>query len=213
MSPLELQRIADGEVTHAQRAELLSKLEPCCEQWRTLALLLLEDKQWANQIAGREFELGFTPHGSVGIVPRVSSKNRWLPAFMKLATAACLTLSLGLAIGSWYSNRSGARLGVSQPASLAESPLSPSMDYQSPWRVRVESPSSTPFEIPLVDAREIDPQLILASNDLEIAKLNQQLKRKGLQLDAQPRMYTGSLQDGRKIVVPIHNVSIKPYGL
>ena len=213
MSPLELQRIADGELTHAQRAKLLSKLEPRSEQWRTLALLLLEDQQWANQIAGQEFELGFTSLGSEGIVPPASSKTRWLPTFMKLATAACLTLTLGLAIVSWNSNRSSARLGVSQPESVTESALSSSMDYQSPWRVRVESPSTTPFEIPLVDAREIDPQLILASNDLEIAKLNQQLKRKGLQLDAKPRMYTGSLQDGRKIVVPIHNVSIKPYGL
>jgi len=39
------------------------------------------------------------------------------------------------------------------------------------------------------------------------------LKRKGYQLDAKPTIYSGSLQDGRKFVVPIHNVSVKPYGL
>ena len=66
---------------------------------------------------------------------------------------------------------------------------------------------------PWVDAREIDPQLILANNALEIAKLNQQLKRRGYELEARPTMYSGALEDGRRIMVPIHNVSLRPYGL
>ena len=88
-----------------------------------------------------------------------------------------------------------------------------SFDYVSPWRVRVENASDRAIEIPLVDAREIDPQLILANNALEIAKLNQQLKRRGYELEAKPTMYSGALEDGRRIMVPIHNVSLRPYGL
>jgi hypothetical protein len=86
-------------------------------------------------------------------------------------------------------------------------------DYVSPWRVRVENATDRAIEIPLVDAREIDPQLILANNALEIAKLNQQLKRRGYELEAKPTMYSGALEDGRRIMVPIHNVSLRPYGL
>lgn len=88
-----------------------------------------------------------------------------------------------------------------------------SFEYVSPWRVRVENASDRAIEIPLVDAREIDPQLILANNALEIAKLNQQLKRRGYELEAKPTMYSGALEDGRRIMVPIHNVSLRPYGL
>ena len=88
-----------------------------------------------------------------------------------------------------------------------------SFDYVSPWRVRVENASDRAIEIPLVDAREIDPQLIVANNALEIAKLNQQLKRRGYELEAKPTMYSGALEDGRRIMVPIHNVSLRPYGL
>ena len=85
--------------------------------------------------------------------------------------------------------------------------------YNSPWRVRVESNNSNPIEIPLVDAREIDPQWIMAGNSLELAKLNQQLKRKGYELEVKPTMYSGSLQDGRTIVVPVHDISVRPFGL
>lgn len=88
-----------------------------------------------------------------------------------------------------------------------------SFDYVSPWRVRVENASDRAIEIPLVDAREIDPQLILANNAIEIAKFNQQLKRRGYELEAKPTMYSGALEDGRKIMVPIHKVSLRPYGL
>ena len=88
-----------------------------------------------------------------------------------------------------------------------------SFEYVSPWRVRVENASDRAIEIPLVDAREIDPHLILANNALEIAKLNQQLKRRGYELEAKPTMYSGALEDGRRIMVPIHNVSLRPYGL
>lgn len=68
-------------------------------------------------------------------------------------------------------------------------------------------------EIPLLDAKEVDPKLVLANEALEFAKLNQQLKRKGYQLDVQPQYFSGKLDDGRKVLVPVHNVSLKPYGL
>ena len=112
-------------------------------------------------------------------------------------------------------DRTEDRAGGSAVAQLVDSIPSSgaSFDYVSPWRVRVENASDRAIEIPLVDAREIDPQLILANNALEIAKLNQQLKRRGYELEAKPTMYSGALEDGRRIMVPIHNVSLRPYGL
>jgi hypothetical protein len=103
---------------------------------------------------------------------------------------------------------------VKNPSAVA--PLADSrnsIEYGSALKVRVERPSTAPIEIPLMDARDIDPKLIFANNSFEIAKLNQQLKRKGYELDIKPTVYSGSLQDGRKFVVPVHDVSLKPHGL
>ncbi|MFM9064172.1 MAG: hypothetical protein ACKOOI_14245, partial [Pirellula sp.] len=99
---------------------------------------------------------------------------------------------------------------LSAQAPLADS--SNSIEYASPLKVPVESPSNTPIDIPLLDARDIDPQVIFVNNSLEIAKLNQQLKRKGYQVNIKPTVYSGSLEDGRKFVVPIHDLSLRPHG-
>jgi hypothetical protein len=80
-------------------------------------------------------------------------------------------------------------------------------------RMVVSGLDSKKSEIPLVNAKDIDPKLLMASEALEMAKLNKQLRRQGYEMDVKPQYYSGNLGDGRKVVVPIHNVSLKPYGL
>ena len=124
------------------------------------------------------------------------------------STGCCTLFAIGLYAGYQF------RYHVKNPSAVA--PLADSrnsIEYGSPLKVRVESPSTAPIEIPLLDARDIDPKLIFANNSFGIAKLNQQLKRKGYELDIKPTVYSGSLQDGRKFVVPVHDVSLKPHGL
>ncbi|MFM8260920.1 MAG: RNA polymerase sigma factor [Pirellula sp.] len=124
------------------------------------------------------------------------------------ALLACCTLfAIGLYAG--YQFRYHLK-NLSAQAPLADS--SNSIEYASPLKVPVESPSNTPIDIPLLDARDIDPQVIFVNNSLEIAKLNQQLKRKGYQVNIKPTVYSGSLEDGRKFVVPIHDLSLRPHG-
>jgi hypothetical protein len=229
MNSLDLQRIVDGELSHELRAELLRALGPDSSQWQELALLLLEDQELSKQI------LREPPIAPKHLV-RASLESDTLPStrsrksslgYRLLAVCAIFAVGLGSGLGSgfWFKAIAPQAASTSQASSLTKSDTpsafpsdsnrasGASFDYVSPWRVRVENASDRAIEIPLVDAREIDPQLILANNALEIAKLNQQLKRRGYELEAKPTMYSGALEDGRRIMVPIHNVSLRPYGL
>ena len=229
MNPLDLQRIVDGELSHELRSELLRSLEPDSLQWQELALLLLEDQELSKQIL-REPPIAPIHLVRAGLesdaLPSTRSKKSSL-GYRLLAVCAIFTVGLGSGLGSgfWFKAIAPEAASTSQASSLTKSDMpsafpsdsnrasGASFDYVSPWRVRVENASDRAIEIPLVDAREIDPQLILANNALEIAKLNQQLKRRGYELEAKPTMYSGALEDGRRIMVPIHNVSLRPYGL
>jgi len=233
MNPLDLQRIVDGELSHELRAELLRALGPDSSQWQELALLLLEDQELSKQILR---EPPIAPKHLIraslesDAPPSTRSKKSSL-GYRLLAVCAIFAVGLGSGLGSgfWFKAIAPQASSSSQASSLTKSDMKSdvpsafpsdsnrasgaSFDYVSPWRVRVENASDRAIEIPLVDAREIDPQLILANNALEIAKLNQQLKRRGYELEAKPTMYSGALEDGRRIMVPIHNVSLRPYGL
>ena len=229
MNPLDLQRIVDGELSHELRSELLRALGPESSQWQELALLLLEDQELSKQIL-REPPIAPIHLVRAGLesdaLPSTRSKKSSL-GYRLLAVCAIFTVGLGSGLGSgfWFKAIAPEAASTSQASSLTKSDMpsafpsdsnrasGASFDYVSPWRVRVENASDRAIEIPLVDAREIDPQLILANNALEIAKLNQQLKRRGYELEAKPTMYSGALEDGRRIMVPIHNVSLRPYGL
>jgi hypothetical protein len=225
MNSLDLQRIVDGELSHELRAELLRALGPDSSQWQELALLLLEDQELSKQILR---EPPIAPKHLIRVSlesdapPSTRSKKSSLGYRL---LAVCAIFAVGLGSGFWFKAIAPQASSTPQASSLTKSDMptafssdsnrasGASFDYVSPWRVRVENDSDRAIEIPLVDAREIDPQLILANNALEIAKLNQQLKRRGYELEAKPTMYSGALEDGRRIMVPIHNVSLRPYGL
>ena len=227
MNPLELQQLVDGQLSHAQRADLLRALDPRDPQWRTLAMLLLEEQEWSKQIGSDSPVLAPKPaDGSFAtqieplkrtLAPKVYSHSPWL----RTVLACCALFAIGLYGGylSRYRSTDRSIQPLNASNSLTRNPVDTiaqngnTFEYDSPLHLRLESPSESPIEIPLVDAREIDPKLIMANNNLEIAKLNQQFKRKGYEMNVKPTVYSGSLQDGRKFVIPVHDVSLKPFGL
>lgn len=255
MAPLELQRLIDGEMTHAQRADLLHRLGNDTQQWKTLALSLLEEQQWSREVS-RAVRPESTPvpppsnaesptvmlaHPTPSLGRDEGNNNRGVGASSGMsagtrrswnwvsALAAGALFTVGLAGGSWM--RSLQSAGEGQGGAITHSsidggnrnvavsaPENP-YRYKSTWgetvpmRMVVSGLDSKKSEIPLVNAKDIDPKLLMASDALEMAKLNKQLRRQGYEMDVRPQYYSGDLGDGRKVVVPIHNVSLKPYGL
>jgi biotin operon repressor len=54
--------------------------------------------------------------------------------------------------------------------------------------------------------------LVYAKRAYEIEKAKEQLRRNGYDVDLQHNYLTGQLQDGRKVIVPIQEVGLRPYG-
>jgi len=242
MTPLQRQRLIDGEMSHSERADLLNGLDKDPSQWKALAMGLLEELVWIQQFPKslEDKQETDTPLAQTQISPVDRSDNllpqnkiitgRWgAREFGALATAAVLFLAFGWFVGRLASLSNSQTTQEPGLYTAAKPPVGQDSGSQGMlpqgWTAnsRPEERDSQrkqllvddqfAHEIPLLDAREVDPKLVLANEALEFAKLNQQLKRKGYQLDVQPQYFSGKLDDGRKVLVPVHNVSLKPYGL
>lgn len=250
MSPLELQRILDGEIDHATRAQLLRSLGDDVQQWRALALAMIEEQQWAREIRkdpfGPSTEANATvtisglrpPHQTVSLAsspgPGPGPAGRFL-AHGITALAASALLCMGIAGGMWYrSQQTGARQDSNLIAGTDTAPMtSPSMrssglegavglggggmnDNSAPMKMvlaGLDNDTNSKAEIPLMDAEKVDPNWVMARDNYELAELRQQLRRRGYRLEVQPKLYSGRLNDGSHVVVPVHNVALKSVGL
>jgi len=77
----------------------------------------------------------------------------------------------------------------------------------------VSGPNREREEIPIYDLNAIDHEVFVAREMYEVAKINQRLRKEGFELDVRPEYYTGKLNDGRQLIVPVKHVGLKPYGL
>ena len=77
----------------------------------------------------------------------------------------------------------------------------------------VSGPNREREEIPIYDLNAIDHEVFVAREMYEVAKINQRLRKEGFELDVRPEYYTGRLNDGRQLIVPVKHVGLKAYGL
>jgi hypothetical protein len=150
---------------------------------------------------------------------------RLVPAFWS-ALAASFLLAIGFYSGAFLARSQNQAVGSSndliaqrhvdikdgqldlvEHGSILNSPLNPDM------KMVMNGPGSKTKEIPIYDFEEVDTAVLWAKENYEVAKWNEQLRRRGYELDVKPEYYTGRLNDGRQLIVPVKNVALKPYGL
>lgn len=228
IDPIRLQALVDGECSAAERRRILSQIDNQPERWRELALALLEEQTFRNEIRLMRSEASTatptdtnlsSPSSLIGDLNVFSArdKRRW---YAGPILAACLMLSLGVAIGrvmrggvgsfEWGSN-SGDMLVENQSTNPKSKSLTQD-EYEKTLPVADLRTSGSGYEIPVYDVNHVDPALVYAKRAYEIEKAKEQLRRKGYDLDLQQNYLTGQLQDGRKVVVPIQEVGLRPYG-
>lgn len=249
MLPLEMQRIVDGEMGHQERAAILRSLGDDVQQWRTLALALIEEQQWSRDMRCGAIEalesvssttqVLHNPQGDASsiqplvMLPVRGTGGRWSSHWFS-ALAASVLLCVGVTGGMLYresqiqGTRSSGLVSDAQTENnrVAESSLKPALqpwdrpaDYsadQAPMKMTLaglDQSTSGSTEIPLIDADRVDPSLIMARDAYELAQLREQLKRQGYRLEVRPKLYSGRLNDGSQVVVPVHNVALKSVGL
>ena len=264
IDPLQLQALVDGECSPGQRRELLEHCDSHPENWREVALAMLEEQQFSKQlhqvatptlVATRSLVATLNPtacHPSepaslkivaseplaslpipsaqtVLHIPPVSRKQSWRPVLAAgliglaafwggrmvphsnsheshpkdtLATNQSTVFKPGI-----QPNSSGAG-GLGAPNQLVSDQSNPYEGLpETDLRVQIGNQN-----IPIFDPNDIDPQLVLALQAYEIQKANQRLRQHGFEIDLRPEYMTGQLNDGRQVVVPIHQVGLRPYG-
>ncbi len=146
------------------------------------------------------------PSDSVRELKREESRSSWRPVL-----AASLIALAAFGVGRMSQSPSGvggSSEGVDVGANdkslvshLADQPPKPDMH----GRVGTE-------DIPIYTPQELPPELVLARQAYEIQRANQRLRKQGYEIDLHPRYMTGELEDGRQLIIPVHDVGIRAYG-
>lgn len=231
IDPIRLQALVDGECSAAERRRLLIQMESQPEQWRALALALLEEQIFRSEIRSmrslgsdetrdKQQPVSLVSTSDIDELRVTRSRRRRLAGPI---LAACLMLSFGIAIGRfvargdlgampWQSDASSVLVdNQSAKPSSALGGLSQE-EYEKTLPVADLRGNSGSYEIPVYDVNHVDPALVYAKRAYEIEKAKEQLRRNGYDIDLQHNYLTGQLQDGRKVIVPIQEVGLRPYG-
>jgi hypothetical protein len=236
MDKLELQRLFDGELDHEQRRRVLDHLDNHPAEWRTVALAMLEEQAFCREFSSLRATQSLAPlrpstcesESTLPVQTSVANKseiNRWLP--MTLAA------SMLIAIGAFGGNRLASRWSSSNPTSPSSvlnsvaSVPPPQVDQDAPvsdvrslrpiGELKFASDVSSNVNggsahVPMFEAAPEDLRQMLMAQQKQIQQWNDQLRRRGFEIDWQPEMIESRLPDGRSVVVPIQEVRVRSLG-
>jgi len=227
--PQVLDRLVDGELSEAQRREVLSSLDHRPEGWRQCALAFLEAQCWGQtlgQMARGRIAWDAPAEGSssanqalnqpLAVSPSVHSSassqrgQRQWARMMAMAASFLITLSLGMWVHqAWVKSAPGAGGAVVLPdgadAVVAETGSGAkyaTMQFPEP------NGGSRPVQLPLVEAQQIrsQPQMSAIPDGAR-----QALAQAGLQFRV-TREYHLAILNGRPVFVAVDRIDLAPAG-
>ena len=226
--------LVDGELSEAQRRELLVGLDNEPGGWRRCALAFLESQSWKRALRG------FADDQATGKsrrlleseeIPARPSPDRARFARSKwssrLGTAAAMAASflavfwMGSLVRNAYLDRAGAPAGaIGQLAksgdaagTVAQGPAAP-----HPWQmVTVSMPGDSKGErsllsVPAVERDNVDSQWVRSAPSAIPDDVMQALRRTGHQVEQHRELVPVRLNDGRQLVVPVDQVEVHYVG-
>jgi hypothetical protein len=217
---LLLDRLVDGELSDQERRELLLRLERTPDGWRRCAMAFLEGQEWRG--GAKSYAAGApetAPRPAVQTIP--ASWKGGLP-WSSFALAACLMVSLG----AWViiRDRDGGVVGnVRAPeGQVAVQPqIVPAPDRSFPSssanvQLVVDggpNEADEVVEVPLVGADKLNEALFGQWSQSVPPEVLQMLERSGHQVVRERQLVPVELRDGRRVVVPMDQVEIRPVGV
>ncbi len=233
MTPLQLQSIVDNQCSPADRARTLASMNDDLASWKTLALALLEEQQWAAAIkadvASAPTEIGrgegrpvaavmASDRGSLAIGDHRRSARRFRGyGHLLSALAASVLLAFGFAGGMFLRQiQSPSEVGIALPNEVVIDSSLGSTGENELMKMVVDGPNSTGREIPVYDLNRVSSDALFAQGMREFQELEsirRKMRSRGFEIEMQPEYYTGQLSDGRRVVVPIRQVGLRPIGL
>lgn len=205
-----LDRLVDGELTETERNELLLRLERSPGGWRHCALAFLEAQSWRYEAQALMAE---PPPVAPAIMPASLLRRREssLPWTM-FSVAGCALV----AFGTWAVIRDKDGNGVAHIELPEGGNVQVVADGQPPMsqnlRLRVDggpNQKADIVEVPLVDARRMN-EALFGPNVAIPPEIVRMLEQAGHQVVRERRLVPVDLHDGRRVVVPMDQVEIRP---
>jgi hypothetical protein len=206
MTPLELQSLVDNECTSLDRRRWLQECDQKPEQWRRLALALLEEQQFTSGLRSNPF----TDQVAPAVEPR---RGRNVFAYTGYFLAASVLIAT-----TWFSFRSSARNGNLESVaadSAAEKSTIQEIDLRMPkpdLMIELVNDQQESATIPIYNASKADSWGVLSQQAEMLARARQELQSRGYSMQVHPHFIQSSTQDGGQVLVPIHQVIVKPDG-
>lgn len=209
-----LDRLVDGELSPAERRELLLRLEDADGGWRRCALAFLEAQAWGRELRS---VVATPPVAATPATQCAASRTRWI-----LYGAA---LAASLAFAFWLGGRTEGRhdgpllVGADSPPGIAAPPpveaqpgalLNPD-DVMTVWAHDAQGVAQ-PLHVPLVDADSVDKQLGVQFRPTMSPELKQRLEDRGYQVESRRRYAPLWLEQGQPLMVPVEDTRIIPVG-
>jgi hypothetical protein len=211
-------RLVDGELSAAERRELLSSLDGRPSEWRKCALAFLEAQTWRSELVRLVREPAATQDEAA---PAVHAEwllaGRPVSSWLALAATVLIAFSLGLALRDLSLPHPKAAPNPLSPGQFASvTPSLPATANGSPdaltvW-VRDESGKPRQLKVPLVDATAMDRQMGLRFQSGVPSAVRSELEQKGYQVESKRRYAPFVLDNGQPLVVPVEDTKIVPVG-
>ncbi|MBN8624204.1 MAG: hypothetical protein J0M17_01820 [Planctomycetes bacterium] len=219
----QLDRLVDGEVSETERRELLLRLEHSSDGWRRCALAFLEAQAWRGEAKALVSEPA-TPLRTPAVSPASTYRggsNSWngMKLWLPLATAAGFLLAVGYF--NWFSGTPG--VDPSDPQNLRQLANERSPGLVAPagggnannlQLVVAPGPAGDGgvVEVPLVGDERMQETLYGPMAQQIPPEVERMLQQAGNQVVRERRLMPIQLPDGRRVIVPVEQVEIRPLG-
>jgi anti-sigma factor RsiW len=210
-----IDRLVDGELSDAERRELLIRLENDPDGWRRCALAFLEDQAWRSAIAGRAVGVS-----KAGPSPASASRSpRRRPSLRRLsavATVLAATFAAGLAVGGMSRDRGS--VGVAPPPVVAKNqptpPPAPEPIREVGWVNVVDQSSgeSPSRRVPILSGPGLDDRWLSQQPSSVPDYVRTLWERQGYQVEERRRLVSVQLEDGRRVSIPVDEVALEYVG-
>jgi hypothetical protein len=200
-------RLADGELTNAERQELLASLDSRADGWRRCALALLEAQTWRRDF--KSFVIQPSPPSVVqvdAVVPpelparpfNTNTMRRSMDRWFTLAASALVAFGVGWGVRGGDSDQPvNQQLASDNAVSVQPAPQQLDSRDSVTLLVKDESGKHQRVRLPLMDGPELEGQLVDISPEARAS-----LQNRGFDLQSK-RRYAPLFFEHNKQVVPM----------
>jgi len=229
-----LDRLVDGELSEAERRQLIAALDEQPDGWRRCALAFLEAQSWEDDLGAIAHPLPAAARPQTAAIrppATIQSQSWWrtanLGSLAALAAGIMLCFALGISAGRWLDRpAAGYRLldrgseglplaAMGGRVDRSADAIARPMDHAAADQVTLLAEGRdgmVPVQVPILKDPALAAGWLNASPPLP-ADVRQALEGLGRRVREHRQLIPVRMGDGREVVVPVDRIDLQPVNL